>query len=156
MSSSSVRTDRIQINAPIDFVWEILTDIEKYGEWNPFTSRARTDFKIGSPVRLLVRMGPTKFKITETLCAFEKPRLLAWSRAFGTSWLLFAVREQHLEPTSSTSCGYHNVTLLSGLLSPIISLLFGGYMRRGFGDVGVGLKLRAETLYREMKNQRSP
>lgn len=152
MSNSTVRTDRIQINAPIDFVWEVLTDVEKYGEWNPFTSQARTDFKIGSPAHLLVRMGPTKFRITETVCAFEKPRLIAWSRKFGTSWLLFVVREQHLEPVSDDSCSYHNVDLLSGVLSPIISLLFGGYMRRGFGDVGVGLKLRAETLYQETKN----
>lgn len=152
INSLSVRTDRIQINAPIDFVWEVLTDVEKYGEWNPFTSRARTDFKIGSPVHLLVRMGPTKFRITERVCAFEKPRRLAWSRDFGASWLLFVVREQHLEPISDTSCSYHNVDLLSGMLSSIISLLFGGYIRRGFTDVGVALKLRAETLYRETKS----
>lgn len=152
MNSVTVRTNRIQINAPIDFVWEVLTDVEKYGEWNPFTSQARTDFKIGSPARLLVRMGPTKFRITETVCAFEKPRLIAWSRKFGTSWLLFVVREQHLEPVSDTSCTYHNVDLLNGVLSQFVSLFFGDYIRRGFSDVGVGLKLRAETLYRETKN----
>ena len=153
MSNFSVCTDRIQINAPIDFVWGVLTDVEKYGEWNPFTSRARTDFKIGSPAHLLVRMGPTKFRITERVCAFEKPRLIAWSREFGASWFLLAVREQHLEPISDTNCSYHNVDLLSGVFSPIVSLLFGGYMRRGFSDVGVALKLRAETLYRETKDQ---
>ena len=153
MSNFSVCTDRIQINAPIDFVWGVLTDVEKYGEWNPFTSRARTDFKIGSPAHLLVRMGPTKFRITERVCAFEKPHLIAWSREFGASWFLLAVREQHLEAISDTSCSYHNVDLLSGVFSPIVSLLFGGYMRRGFSDVGVALKLRAETLYRETKNQ---
>ena len=153
MNNFSVRTDRTQINAPIDFVWEVLTDVEKYGEWNPFTPQAGTDFKIGSPAHLLVRMGPTKFRITERVCAFEKPRLIAWSREFGASWLLFAVREQHLEPISDTSCSYHNVDLLSGVLSPMVSLLFGSYMRRGFSDVGVALKLRAETLYRETKNQ---
>ena len=153
ISSFSVRTDRIQINAPIDFVWEVLTDVEKYGEWNPFTPQARTDFKIGSPTRLLVRMGPMKVRITERICAFEKPHLISWSKKFGTSWLLFAVRGQHLEPMSDTSCSYHNVDLLSGVLSPIVSLLFGSYMRRGFSDVGVALKLRAETLYQETKNQ---
>lgn len=153
MNNFIVRTDRIQINAPIDFVWEVLTDVEKYGEWNPFTPRARTDFKIESPAHLLVRMGPTKFRITETVCAFEKPRLVAWSRKLGASWFLFVVREQHLEPISDDSCSYHNVDLLSGVFSSIVSLFFGGYMRRGFSDVGVGLKLRAETLYRKAKNQ---
>lgn len=153
INSLSVRTERIQISAPIDFVWDILTDVEKYGEWNPFTPRARTDFKIGSPAHLLVRMGPTKFRITERICAFEKPHLISWSREFGASWFLFAVREQHLEPISDTNCSYHNVDLLSGVFSPIVSLFFGSYMRRGFSDVGVALKLRAETLYRETKNR---
>ncbi len=152
MSSLSIITDRIQIDAPIDFVWEVLTDVEKYGEWNPFTSQARTDFKIGSPAHLLVRMWPGKFRITERICAFEKPRLLAWSRKFGISWLLFVVREQRLEPVSDTSCTYHNVDLLNGVLSQFVSLFFGGYIRRGFSDVGTALKLRAETLYRERKN----
>ncbi len=152
MSTLSIITDRIQINAPVDFVWEVLTDVEKYGEWNPFTSQARTDFKIGSPAHLLVRMWPGKFRITETVCAFEKPRLIAWSRKFGASWFLFVVREQHLEPVSDTSCSYHNVDLLTGVFSPIVLLFFGGYIRRGFSDVGEALKLRAETLYRETKN----
>ena len=156
MSSFSVRTDRIRINAPADFVWEVLTDVEKYGEWNPFTPRAGTDFKIGSPVRLLVRMGPAKFRITESVRAFEKPRLISWGREFGTSRLLSAVREQHLEPVSDASCSYHNVDTLSGALSPVVSLLFGGYMRRGFDDVGSALKLRAETLYGETQNRKSP
>ena len=83
MSKFEVRTDRIQINAPIDFVWDVLTEVEKYGEWNLFTPQVRTDFKIGSPAHLLVRMGPTKMKITESVCAFEKPRLIAWSKEFG-------------------------------------------------------------------------
>ncbi len=152
MNSLSIITDRIQINAPVDFVWEVLTDVEKYGEWNPFTPQARTDFKIGSPAHLLVRMWPGRFRITETVCAFEKPRLVSWSRKFGASWFLFVVREQHLEPVSDTSCNYHNVDLLTGVFSPIVLLFFGGYIRRGFSDVGVALKLRAETLYRETKN----
>ena len=76
MSTYEVRTDPIRINAPIDVVWEVLTDVENYGQWNPFTPQAHTDFKIGSPARLRVRMGPTTMKITETVCAYETPRLI--------------------------------------------------------------------------------
>ena len=57
MSKFEVQTDRIQINAPIDFVWGVLTEVEKYGEWNPFTPQARTDFKIGSPRALASQNG---------------------------------------------------------------------------------------------------
>ena len=147
MSTFEVRTDRIRINAPTDFVWNVLTEVEKYEAWNPFTPKIRTDFKIGSPAHLLVRMGPTKIKITENVYAFEKPHLIAWSKKFGTRQLLFAIRRQHLELVSETSCDYHNTDRLTGMLAPVVLLCFGGYMRRGFSDVGKGLKQYAETMY---------
>ena len=147
MSKFEVRTDRIQIHAPIEFVWDVLSEVEKYGDWNPFTPQARTDFNIGSPAHLLVRMGPRHFKVTETVCAYEKPRLIAWNKVFGVPQLLFAVREQHLEPVSESSCSYHNTDRLTGVLAPVVFLCFGGYMRRGFNDVGKGLKRYAETMY---------
>ena len=147
MSTFEVQTERILIEAPVDFVWDVLTDVERYGEWNPFTPQARTDFKIGSPAHLLVRMGPSKVKITETVCAIEEPRLIAWRKIFGARWFLLAVREQHLEPVSETSCLYHNTDRLRGVLAPMVLLCFGGYMNRGFTDVGEGLRRYAEALH---------
>ena len=102
---------------------------------------------------MLVRMGPTKMKITENVCAFEKPRLIAWSKEFGARWLLLALREQHLDPVSETACSYYNTDRLTGVLAPIILLCFGGYMRRGFSDVGKGLKRYAETMYATTKTE---
>lgn len=147
MSRFEVCTDPVRINAPVDLVWSVLTGVDGYAEWNPFTPRVQTDFKTGSPVHLQVRMGPAKMKITEYVCAFDKPRLIAWNKMFGARWLLFAQREQHLQRVSDTSCSYHNTDRLSGVLAPLVFLCFGGYMRRGFDDVGKGLKYYAETRY---------
>ncbi|MDE2664878.1 MAG: SRPBCC domain-containing protein [Acidobacteriota bacterium] len=141
-----IRTEPVEINAPIDVAWTVLTEVDKYSQWNPFTPQVRTDFSLGSPANLLVRMGPAKFRITETVCAFEKPRLIAWKKKFGAPWLLHAVREQHLEPVGKTSCSYHNTDRLTGLLAPMVFVCFGGYMRRGFHDVAEGLKAWAEAL----------
>ena len=96
-------------------------------------------------------MGPTKMTITQTICAYDKPRLIVWSKAFGARWLLLAVREQHLEPLSETSCSHHNTERLTGVQAPIVHLCFGGYMRRGFQDAGEGLKRHAEALYAKTK-----
>lgn len=141
-----IRTNPIDINASNEVVWTALTDIQKYGEWNPFTSKIQTDFAIGSPVNLLVRMGPIKFGITERLYAFEKPCLIAWEKKFGAQWLLFAKREQHLEHVGNKSCRYYNIDKLTGLLAPIVYCCFASYMRRGFNDVAKGLKMQAEAI----------
>lgn len=147
MSRIEVQTERIRIDAPVGFVWDILTDVERYGEWNPFTPQARTDFTIGSPAHLVVRMGPAKMRITETVCAFDPLRLIAWRKAFGARWLLLAVREQHLEPVSERSCHYHNTDRLTGVLASLVFVCFGSYMRRGFTRVGEGLRHYAEAKY---------
>ena len=136
----TIRTDPVEVNASDELVWGVLTNKQEYCEWNPFTSKIQTDFKIGSPVHLLVRMGPAKFRITEILCAFEKPRLIAWEKKFGARWLLFAKREQHIEPIGDSNCRYYNIDILTGLLAPIVYLCFSNYMRRGFRDVATGLK----------------
>jgi len=153
MNGYEVRTDPIRINAPIDVVWAVLTDVENYGRWNPFTPQVGTDFAIGSPARLRVRLGPARLKITETVCAFERHRLIAWSKVFGARRLLAAVREQHLEPLGESGCSYCNTDRLTGLLAPIVSICFGGYMRRGFNDAEKGLKRYAEAMCVKMNTR---
>lgn len=147
MRKFEIRTKPVLINAPIDVVWRVLTEVDTYSQWNPFTPQVRTDFTIGSPAHLLVRMGPAKFGIVERVCAFEKPRLIAWTKEFGARWLLLAVREQHLEHVGETSCSYYNTDSLTGVLAPMVSACFGGYMRRGFVGVAEGLKAQAEAIY---------
>ena len=149
MGTFEIRTDPIRINAPIEIVWAVLTEVEEYARWNPFTPRARTDFAIGSPADLLVRMGPARFRITETVCGFERPRLIAWQKKFGARWLLHAVRQQHLEPAGESACSYHNTDRLTGVLAPMVFVCFGGFMRRGFDHVAKGLKAYAEARQAE-------
>lgn len=145
MSLFAIQSSPIEIEAPAEFVWEVLMDTAHYGEWNPFTPEADTTFEIGAPARLRVRMWPGHFRITETVSAVEKPRLLAWSRPFGFRWLLFALREQHIEALGENRCSYHNIDHLSGLLAPLVRLTHGAYMRRGFTDTGLALKAFAEV-----------
>ena len=144
-----IRTDPVRIDAPADLVWTVLTEVESYGAWNPFTPQARTDFAIGPPAHLRVRMGPATFAITETVCAFDGPRLIAWQKTFGARWLLHAVREQHLDRADGSSCRYRNTDRLTGLLAPVVFVLFGGFMRQGFTDVARGLKPYAEARHAE-------
>lgn len=156
MGEFEVRTDPVRIDAPVELVWRILTETEKYGEWNPFTPQVQTDFQIGSPAHLRVRMGLTTVKMTETVCAFEEPRLIAWTKTFGARWFLVAVRRQVLEPVDDTHCTYRNTDQLTGLLAPVVLLLNGNYMRRGFTDVGEGLKRYAEAMHKRKGAEEAP
>lgn len=139
-----VSSDTVEIEVPIERVWDILVDVERYGEWNPFTPRVRTDFEIGSPVDLYVTLGPFKLKQLERIEAVDRPHLLAWSTKIGACVLLSALREQRLERLDERRCSYLTTDAFTGLLAPLVMLLFGRLVRRGFNDVAWALKRHAE------------
>lgn len=154
MNLFAICSKPIEIEAPAELVWEVLMDTARYGEWNPFTPEVDTTFEISTPARLRVRMWPGHLRITEFVCAVEKPRLLAWNRAFGARWLLFSLREQHIVTLGENLCSYHNIDRLSGLLAPLVRLTLGAYVRRGFTDVGKGLKNYAENHVENSNSKR--
>lgn len=139
-----ISSDSVEIDAPVEQVWDILADAERYGEWNPFTTRIDTDFEIGSPIDLYVTLGPLKLRQPERIEAVDRPHLLAWSTKIGHPFLLSARREQRLEALGETRCSYLTTDAFTGLLTPLVMLLFGRLIRRGFNDMAVSLKGYAE------------
>lgn len=141
-----VSSDTVEIDAPVELAWQILTDVERYGEWNPFTPSVATDFRIGSRVDLYVTMGPFRLKQVERIEAVEPPHLIAWSTTMGHRFLISALREQRLEAVGTGRCRYRTTDDFAGLLIPLVMLLFGGFVRRGFNGVARGLKAHAEAI----------
>ena len=140
-----VASDPVEIEAGAEHVWDILVDFERYGEWNPFTTRVEARLEIGAPVMLHVRLGWLKRKQPERIETVEPPHLLAWGTTMGHPVLLSALREQRLEALSEARCRYSTTDATSGLLTPLVALLFGRLIRRGFNDLAAALKTRAET-----------
>ena len=138
-------SDTVEIDAPVQRAWDILMDVEHYGEWNPFTPRVATDFEIGSRVDLSAMIGPVPLKQVERIEDVEPPHLLVWGTKVGHRVLLSARREQRLEALDERRCRYVTTDAFSGLFTALVVLFFGGMVRRGFNSVAGGLKARAEA-----------
>ncbi len=138
-------SDPVEIEAPAERVWDILVDFERYGEWNPFTTRVEASLEIGAPVMLHVRLGWLKRKQPERIETVEPPHLLAWGTTMGHPVLLSALREQRVEALGETRCRYSTTDRTTGLLTPLVALLFGRLIRQGFNDLAAALKTRAEA-----------
>ena len=145
MASYTIRSDPVTIEATVETVWRVLTDFDRYGEWNPFTPHVKAELTMGARVDMRVTMGAFRLKQTEIVCALEPPARLAWRTTIGARWLLHAVREQRLEVLDDATCRYSTSDEFKGLLMPLVILLTGGFVRRGFNAVGVALKRRAEA-----------
>jgi hypothetical protein len=140
----SVRAE-IQIAAPIDRVWGILTDLERYSEWNSFTARAESTLRVGDPIVLYPRLiGNRAYAWTERVSKNE-PYDLCWDLTLGAPFLLTAERCQTLTAQGEDRTHYVTEDRFEGVLTALVMATFGSAMQRGFEDCATGLKKRAES-----------
>lgn len=150
MFSHVIRSDTVEIDAPIELVWDVLADVGRYGDWNPFTPCVDADLTVGSPIHLDVRLGGSRRRQTEWIRAVEPPTLLSWGTHMVAPLLLDSLREQRMTALSEARCTYCSTLALDGWLTPLVKVSYGAIVRRGFNDVGAALKRRAEARYAEL------
>lgn len=149
-----VASDPIEIDAPASVVWAVLTDLPRYGEWNPFCVWARSTLEMGAPVhmRLVNYAEPGALAPnTEYICAFEPERLLSWELLDSPAWPYPARRDQMIEPLGPNRCRYVSTDAFTGPNGIHVRRFAGGWVRRAFNDSARALKLRAEALHAEGK-----
>lgn len=80
----------IQISAPIDRAWRVLTDFDHWHEWNPMVNQVSGNATVGSRLDITMRGpdGKDAMKYQPTLLEVNPPRSLRW-RATMMSSLMF-------------------------------------------------------------------
>lgn len=136
----------IEIDAPPERVFDILTDLDAYPDWNPFTPRVESDLEIGSAVHLHARLRSAKrlSHQVEYVTAHERPHRICWGADIGARFLIRADRCQTLTPLEGGGTRYVCTDEIRGWLTPLVIALFGDAMQRGFEDCAAALKQRAE------------
>lgn len=132
----------VQIAAPADRVWSVMSDIERWHEWTPsIRSVRRTNagpFRIGARARVWQpKLPPADWIVT----ALQEGRGFDWeSRAPG----IRVLGRHWVEPTSAGS----RVTLsiqYSGIFGNILGRVLASINRRYIALEADGLKRRAEA-----------
>jgi hypothetical protein len=104
-----------------------------------------TTLEVGSPVLLHVQMTPKKMlKQKEWIRAVKSQSELTWGMTMGHPILLTATRSQTLIALDAQTTRYITVDKMSGILVPLVMLLYGKKIKRGFDAVAEGLRTRAE------------
>lgn len=139
----------IEIDAPIERVWQVLKHVDRYGAWNPFTPRVESTFRIGDPIHLHVRLRAKRLTHRVEYVTRNEPYTLGWEMKMGARFLLHAERIQTLTAVDEHRTHYLTEDCFGGWLAPLVLVLYGGAIERGFGDCAVGLKKAAESPGRE-------
>jgi hypothetical protein len=145
--SVSFAIDRsVEIDAPAEVVWQVLTDVARYGEWNPFCIECSTTLEPGSPIDMkVVLVGPPK-KQREFIRSHTPGVEFSYAMKPAPLGLLRSERSHTLTALPDGRTRYDSHFQLFGPVSPIVVGLLGRALRKGFGGMTDGVKTRSESL----------
>lgn len=147
----------VEIDAPLDLVWQVMLDTEAYGEWNPFVVRVETPQPpaVGNPILLHVRWANGRgTRSPEVITAIDPPHTdsdgtttacLSYVYAGLPSrlGLVRGTRHQRLTQLADGPTRYDTVEEFSG---PLVPLAGPGRVTEGFCRHAEALKRRVESL----------
>jgi len=133
----------IEVPAPQAVVWEVLTDVEAYPQWNTLLS-VRGTYAVGNTVSARLSMpGLPTVPLRPEITAVEPERALRWRSE------LFGLAAEHaflLEPMADGGTRFVQQESFTGALAgPVLGQLE-RRIRRGFEQMNLGLRRRAVEL----------
>jgi hypothetical protein len=136
----------IEIRAPIDLVWRVLTDFDAYPAWNPHVVRVLGKPKIGG--RLTIHTRPPSGRtvvMRPVILSWTPPKELRWRATFMSRRVFSGEHGFQLEATAPDRVRFVQDETFSGVLVPLYSRLRLAATRRGFEEMNQALRERAES-----------
>lgn len=135
----------IAINASAENVWSVLTDLEKFPEWNPFITRASGELRQGGHLDIFMEPpGGKAMGFKTRLMTVEPNRELRWVGVFLHKILFTGQHYFMIEPQAEGQVTFVHGEHFGGIMVP----LMGGMLRKaeqGFYDMNEALKARVEV-----------
>jgi len=135
---------QIEIDAPPERVWSVLTHFDGYPDWNPFIRSLAGRCEVGA--KLAVRIEPPGARpmtFKPTIRAAAPARELRWLGRLFVPGLFDGEHRLEIEPLEKGRSRFVQSESFSGLLVPLFSRTLAA-TQRGFEQMNVALKRRVE------------
>lgn len=139
-----VRT-QIEISAPASRIWEILVDLDRYEEWNPFITRAKGRISPGATFEVSPRVTNGKQIIfVPRVTDYHEGREFTWTGHFYHRWFALGDHTFRLTPLTDGRIRLDHDERIYGIGGLLVWLLGKEQIRTGFDAMNLALKRRAE------------
>ena len=148
LNDTTVVSETVEIDAPAELVWSVVTDFDRYAEWNPFTVRVDAVLELGAPVVLHLpdpaKPGQT-FETHEQISVIEAPHHLQYNTGDSIPGV-HAVRDQWVTDLGGGRSSYRTTDVFTGEHAKLVFDLQAEWVTNGFNAIAHALKARAEGL----------
>lgn len=149
MDLRTTRTIRsaIEIRAPLETVWRVLSDFPSYREWNPHLREVRGRPRQGGRLMVLSQPpGARALALRPRLLIWRPPYEFRWRANFISRHLFSGEHGFRLEAHAEDRVRFVHDETFRGLLVPLYSLVRMAATRRGFAQMNEALRDRAESM----------
>jgi hypothetical protein len=134
----------VDVQAPAATVWQVLTDTDRYADWNPFMPRLSGRLAAGERLTLTVRPGKRTMTFRPTVLAVEDGTLIRWRGRLWMPGLFDGEHELRVEPMPGGGARFVQRETFSGLLVPLMPSVVDD-TATGFAAMNTALRHRAES-----------
>ena len=138
-----LRTE-IEIQATPDKVWQVLTSLDQYPEWNPFIHHAIGKAKVGEKVDITVKSGGKEMTLHCTVVKVEPNKELCWKYHVALPILFSGEHSFIIKQLESNKVCFIDREIFNGLLVSTQAKDIDTNSKQGFEAMDKALKARAE------------
>jgi len=141
------------IEAPVEVVFDLMTDLPNYNNWNPFLATCFGQVEVGGVVSGKSVLGKATTSYRHKIFEYVPNRSLCWHDFGLLSLLLYSRRSRYVEPRDRKT-HYKCHLRISGPLSGLVNLMYGEGLRNGIVAEAGALKKEAMMISRKQTNDR--
>lgn len=136
----------VEIEAPIELVWQVITDVNAYHEWNPLIVTAHGESILGGEIDMLIcPPGLMRRQAQVKVTALKPQQEFRWLGRWGLPRILDGDHAFLVQALSQTRTQVTQTEAFSGILARPLSRLIIPRMTEGFDAMNHALKIRCET-----------
>lgn len=135
----------IDIAASPERVWQLLSELENYGQWNPYSPRAEGRLVVGEEVRIEAHLGDEVRWVNNLVTEVEPGKKLCWHSLEWYGFLARGFRCRNLQPLPDGGVRLVHHELMVGPLSGLIERIYREDIDEGLRVMDEALKAAAET-----------
>jgi hypothetical protein len=135
-----------EVNASADRVWNVLTALDRYTEWNPQIPLASGVLEVGSQIELRLALpGRPPLDLSATIEEVRPNSLFTWRGHVMAPWFFEGYRRFEISPITEGRVRVTHVEAVHGLFAPLFAVLMGSAVRKSQAALNEALRSRAES-----------
>lgn len=135
----------IVINAPIEKVWEVLTDIGSYAAWNPFIRKIDGILQVGNQLAATIQPANKKPMIFRPKVMTVSNYAFSWTGNLLIPGIFDGNHHFRLESINDNQVRFIHSENFSGILCVPLFSMIGDSTKAGFEDMNRALKEKCEA-----------